>query len=107
MEAADAQRVLRAAIQEQNFSMHLLGTCRMGNDARTSVVDRYHRTRTHDVRNLFVCGRFAARPERNAAALTVDSQIALSSPRDGRERSVSHPALTSQRQVTKLPSAAD
>jgi choline dehydrogenase-like flavoprotein len=53
MEAAGAQRVIRAAIREQNFSMHLLGTCRMGNDPRTSVVDRYHRT--HDIRNLFLC----------------------------------------------------
>jgi choline dehydrogenase-like flavoprotein len=25
----------------------------MGNDPRTSVVDRYHRA--HDVRNLFIC----------------------------------------------------
>ena len=32
---------------------HLLGTCRMGNDPKTSVVDKYHRA--HDVRNLFVC----------------------------------------------------
>ena len=32
---------------------HLLGTCRMGNDPKTSVVDRYHRT--HDIPNLFVC----------------------------------------------------
>jgi len=53
MEAAGAQRVARAPIREQNFSMHLLGTCRMGNDARTSVIDRYHRT--HDVPNLFLC----------------------------------------------------
>jgi choline dehydrogenase-like flavoprotein len=53
MEAAGAQRVTRAAIRESNFSMHLLGTCRMGNDPRTSVVDRYHRT--HDIRNLFLC----------------------------------------------------
>lgn len=53
MEAAGAQRVARAPIVEQNFSMHLLGTCRMGNDARESVVNRYHRT--HDVPNLFLC----------------------------------------------------
>lgn len=32
--------------------VHLLGTCRMGNDPRTSVVDRYHRA--HDVPNLFI-----------------------------------------------------
>ncbi len=31
----------------------LLGTCRMGNDPTTSVIDRFHRT--HDVRNLFIC----------------------------------------------------
>jgi choline dehydrogenase-like flavoprotein len=53
MEAAGAQRVARAPIREQSFSMHLLGTCRMGNDQRTSVIDRYHRT--HDVPNLFLC----------------------------------------------------
>jgi choline dehydrogenase-like flavoprotein len=53
MEAAGAQRVARAPSREQNFSMHLLGTCRMGNDARASVIDRYHRT--HDVPNLFLC----------------------------------------------------
>ncbi len=53
MEAAGAQRVTRAPVTEQNFGLHLLGTCRMGNDARSSVIDRYHRT--HDVPNLFLC----------------------------------------------------
>ena len=38
---------------EQNFSVHLLGTCRMGNDPATSVVDKYHRS--HDIPNLFIC----------------------------------------------------
>ena len=33
-------------------AVHLLGTCRMGNDPRTRVVDRYHRA--HDVPNLFI-----------------------------------------------------
>jgi choline dehydrogenase-like flavoprotein len=33
-------------------SVHLLGTCRMGNDPKTSVVDKYHRA--HDVPNLFI-----------------------------------------------------
>jgi choline dehydrogenase-like flavoprotein len=32
--------------------VHLLGTCRMGNDKQASVVDRWHRT--HDVPNLFL-----------------------------------------------------
>ena len=31
---------------------HLLGTCRMGADARSSVVDKFHRA--HDVPNLFI-----------------------------------------------------
>ena len=31
---------------------HLLGTCRMGNDPNTSVIDADHRT--HDVPNLFI-----------------------------------------------------
>jgi choline dehydrogenase-like flavoprotein len=33
-------------------AVHLLGTCRMGNDPTRSVVDRYHRA--HDVPNLFL-----------------------------------------------------
>ena len=32
---------------------HLLGTCRMGNDPATSVVDKWHRS--HDIANLFIC----------------------------------------------------
>jgi choline dehydrogenase-like flavoprotein len=30
-----------------------VGTCRMGNDSKTSVGDRCHRS--HDIRNLFIC----------------------------------------------------
>ena len=33
--------------------MHLLGTCRMGDDPAKSVIDRYHRC--HDIPNLFLC----------------------------------------------------
>jgi choline dehydrogenase-like flavoprotein len=32
--------------------VHLLGTARMGNDPKSSVVDKYHRA--HDVKNLFI-----------------------------------------------------
>jgi choline dehydrogenase-like flavoprotein len=52
-EAAGATKTWAMPVVPQNFSVHLLGTCRMGNDPKTSVVDRYHRT--HDVRNLFIC----------------------------------------------------
>ncbi len=53
VEAAGAQRVMKAPVTDSTASVHLLGTCRMGNDPKTSVVDKYHRS--HDVRNLFVC----------------------------------------------------
>jgi len=33
-------------------SIHELGTCRMGNDPKTSVLNKYNQS--HDVRNLFV-----------------------------------------------------
>ncbi|MEP7380627.1 MAG: GMC family oxidoreductase [Gemmatimonadota bacterium] len=51
--AAGAQQVAPLPVEVQGTAVHLLGTCRMGNDPKTSVVDRFHRT--HDVRNLFIC----------------------------------------------------
>jgi choline dehydrogenase-like flavoprotein len=51
--AAGALKVWPDLIGPQTLAVHLLGTCRMGNDPRTSVVDRFNRT--HDVRNLFIC----------------------------------------------------
>jgi len=53
LEAAGARRTWRQPVQETTLAAHLLGTCRMGDDPRTSVVDRHHRA--HDVRNLFIC----------------------------------------------------
>jgi len=53
MEAAGARKIWREDTAESTLSVHLLGTCRMGNDPATSVVDKYHRT--HDVPNLFIC----------------------------------------------------
>jgi choline dehydrogenase-like flavoprotein len=52
-EAAGAGRVWRYPVSETAIAAHLLGTCRMGTDPRTSVVDSIHRT--HDVPNLFIC----------------------------------------------------
>ena len=52
-QAAGARKAWAEPIGPQTQSVHLLGTCRMGEDRRTSVIDRYHRT--HDVRNLFIC----------------------------------------------------
>ena len=53
VQAAGATKIWREAVQESSDAAHLLGTCRMGNDPATSVVDKYHRT--HDVPNLFLC----------------------------------------------------
>ncbi|MBT8131999.1 MAG: GMC family oxidoreductase, partial [Gammaproteobacteria bacterium] len=53
MEAAGARKVWRSPVVPQTSGAHLLGTCRMGDDPETSVVDRYHRS--HDVKNLFIC----------------------------------------------------
>jgi len=53
LEAAGATEVWRSPIEGGRIQAHLLGTCRMGNDPKTSVVDKFHRT--HDVPNLFIC----------------------------------------------------
>jgi choline dehydrogenase-like flavoprotein len=53
MQAAGAQKVWRGGQRLSRGGVHLLGTCRLGNDPATSVVDKYHRT--HDVPNLFLC----------------------------------------------------
>ena len=40
------------SLDEQTFSVHLMGSCRMGNDPATSVVNKWNRA--HDVPNLFL-----------------------------------------------------
>jgi choline dehydrogenase-like flavoprotein len=53
LDAAGATKKWSYPITEQEFAVHLLGTCRMGNDPKTSVINTDHRT--HDVKNLFLC----------------------------------------------------
>jgi len=53
MQAAGALEVWKGPVAESTGGPHLLGTARMGNDPKTSVVDKHHRS--HDIRNLFVC----------------------------------------------------
>lgn len=53
LEAAGATRTWTFPVVESTLAAHLLGTCRMGDDPSTSVIDRYHRS--HDVPNLFIC----------------------------------------------------
>ncbi len=53
LEASGAQDKWAYPVRESTFGFHLLGTCRMGNDPKSSVVNSDHRT--HDVPNLFLC----------------------------------------------------
>jgi len=52
LQAAGALKTWQQPVESQEFGFHLLGTCRMGDDPKASVVDKYHRT--HDVKNLFI-----------------------------------------------------
>jgi choline dehydrogenase-like flavoprotein len=52
LDAAGATRRWAYPLERVFAEVHLLGTCRMGNDPATSVVDRFNRT--HDVPNLFL-----------------------------------------------------
>jgi choline dehydrogenase-like flavoprotein len=53
LDAAGAEKSWRRPIEASTGGEHLLGTCRMGNDPATSVVNRDHRS--HDIPNLFIC----------------------------------------------------
>jgi choline dehydrogenase-like flavoprotein len=52
LHAAGATKVWASPVSDSRGSAHNRGTCRMGNDPRTSVVNRFHRA--HDVPNLFI-----------------------------------------------------
>jgi choline dehydrogenase-like flavoprotein len=53
LKAAGALKTHEAPISDTTGgAVHLLGTARMGNDPKSSVVDKYHRA--HDVKNLFI-----------------------------------------------------
>lgn len=49
MEASGARKVHIGL----NYGAHAMGTCRMGSDPETSVVDEFGRS--HDVKNLYIC----------------------------------------------------
>jgi len=53
LDAAGAEKSWRFPLHPTDGGEHLLGTCRMGDDPATSVVNRDHRS--HDIPNLFIC----------------------------------------------------
>lgn len=52
LDAAGAQKKWAYPVESPKGGVHLLGSCRMGNDPKTSVVNKYHQV--HDVPNLFL-----------------------------------------------------
>jgi len=50
MMAASGARKVRIGL---NYGAHAMGSCRMGRDARTSVVNKF--CQSHDIKNLFIC----------------------------------------------------
>ena len=52
LEAAGARRKWAYPVEESTQGVHLLGTCRMGEDPKRSVVNKDHRA--HDVPNLYL-----------------------------------------------------
>jgi choline dehydrogenase-like flavoprotein len=52
LDAAGATKKWPFPVEDTSTSLHLMGTCRMGDDPRQSVINKYHRA--HDVPNLFL-----------------------------------------------------
>ena len=50
MMAASGARKVRIGL---NYGAHAMGSCRMGDEAETSVVNQF--CQSHDVKNLFIC----------------------------------------------------
>lgn len=72
LDAAGARKIWRSPVQENELGYHLLGTCRMGTDPKTSVVNTDHRA--HDVPNLFLCdGSSFVTSGRNQPTLTIQA----------------------------------
>jgi choline dehydrogenase-like flavoprotein len=72
LQAAGAKKVWASPVRDGRGGAHNRGTCRMGNDPKTSVVDKYHRA--HDVPNLYVVdGSSFVTGGRNHPTLTIQA----------------------------------
>ena len=72
LQAAGASTVWADPVADSRGGAHSRGTCRMGNDPKTSVVDKFHRA--HDVPNLFVVdGSSLVTGGRNHPTMTIQA----------------------------------
>lgn len=72
LEAAGAKNIVAPPVRDSTGGAHNRGTCRMGNDPKTSVVNKFHRA--HDVPNLFVVdGSNLVTGGRNHPTMTVQA----------------------------------
>ena len=72
LEAAGAKKVWAGPISDTRGGAHNRGTCRMGNDPKTSVIDKNHRA--HDVPNLFIVdGSVLVTGGRNHPTMTIQA----------------------------------
>jgi choline dehydrogenase-like flavoprotein len=72
LEAAGAKRIYAGPVNDSRGGAHNRGTCRMGNDPKTSVVNKFHRA--HDVPNLFVVdGSNLVTGGRNHPTMTIEA----------------------------------
>ena len=72
LEAAGATKVWAPPVNESRGGAHNRGSCRMGNDPRTSVVDKFHKA--HDVPNLYlVDGSSFVTGGRNHPTMTIQA----------------------------------
>jgi choline dehydrogenase-like flavoprotein len=72
LETAGAKKVWAGPVADTRGGAHNRGTCRMGNDPKTSVVDKYHKA--HDVPNLFIVdGSVLVTGGRNHPTMTIQA----------------------------------
>ena len=86
LKAAGATQVWSSPPNDSRGGAHNRGSCRMGNDPKTSVVDKFHRA--HEVPNLFVDRRQQPRHGRPQSSDDDDSGAGVSrggAPDQGRE----------------------
>ena len=72
LQAAGATKVWAPPVTDSRGGAHNRGTCRMGNDPKTSVVNKYHRA--HDVPNLYIVdGSSLVTGGRNHPTMTIQA----------------------------------